>query len=80
VPSSPAYQQAIANATAALTAQGVPAAVAPAATFDYISQVVMQQATLLAYIDVFRDFALLAMLMAPVALILLRSPSPRRAH
>jgi MFS transporter, DHA2 family, multidrug resistance protein len=80
VPSSPAYQQAIANAAAALTAQGVPPAVAPTAAFDYISQVVMRQATLLAYIDVFMDFALLALLMAPVALILLRSGSPRPAH
>jgi DHA2 family multidrug resistance protein len=80
VPSSSAYQQAIANATTALTAQGVPAAVAPTAAFDYISQVVMQQAALLAYIDVFRDFALLALLMAPLALILLRARTPRAAH
>jgi hypothetical protein len=38
----------------------------------------MQQATLLAYIDVFRVFAIVALVMAPVALILLRSrPSPK---
>jgi DHA2 family multidrug resistance protein len=75
VPSSLAYQQAIANATTALTAQGVPAALAPAAAFNYISQVVIQQATLLAYIDVFKGFAIVAFVMAPVALILLRSRS-----
>ncbi len=83
VPSSSAYQQAIADTTAALTAQGVPAALAPTAAFQYIGQVVEQQATLLAYIDVFNSFAVVALLMAPVALILLRSPpspsGPRRA-
>jgi MFS transporter, DHA2 family, multidrug resistance protein len=80
VPSSSAYQQAIANATAALTDQGVPAALAPTAAVQYISQIVLQQATLLAYIDVFEGFAMVALLMAPVALILLRSRSPRPAH
>jgi MFS transporter, DHA2 family, multidrug resistance protein len=80
VPSSSAYQQAIANATAALTDQGVPAALAPTAAVQYISQIVLQQATLLAYIDVFEGFAIVALLMAPVARILLRSRSPRPAH
>ncbi len=80
VPSSSAYQQTIADTTAALTAQGVPAALAPTAAIQYIGQVVQQQATLLAYIDVFKSFAVVALLMAPVALILLRSqPSALRA-
>jgi DHA2 family multidrug resistance protein len=77
--SSTAYQQAVANATATLTAQGLPAAVAPTAAYQHIGQVVAQQAALLAYIDVFRSFAIVALLMAPVALILLR-PSSRPAH
>jgi DHA2 family multidrug resistance protein len=80
VPSSPSYQNAIANATSALTAQGVPAAAAPTAAFAYITQVVQQQAALLAYIDVFRDFAIVALVMAPVALVLLRARTPRAAH
>jgi DHA2 family multidrug resistance protein len=80
VPSSPAYQQAIANTTAVLTAEGMPAARAPMAALQHISQVMMQQATLLAYIDVFRVFAIVALLMAPVALILLRPQAPRPAH
>ena len=80
VPSSPAYQQAIANTTAVLTAEGMPAARAPMAALSHISQVMMQQATLLAYIDVFRVFAIVALLMAPVALILLRPQASRPAH
>jgi DHA2 family multidrug resistance protein len=78
--SSLAYQQAVANATATLTAQGLPSAAAPTAAYQHISQVVTQQATLLAYIDVFRGFALVALLMAPVALVLLRTRSPSVAH
>jgi hypothetical protein len=49
----------------------MPAARAPIAALQHLSQVMMQQATLLAYIDVFRVFAIIALLMAPVALILL---------
>ncbi len=76
-PSSPAYQQTMASVTAALTAQGVSAANAATAATAYLGQVVSQQATLLAYMDVFRDFAVVALVMAPVALILLRSQTPR---
>jgi MFS transporter, DHA2 family, multidrug resistance protein len=76
-PSSPAYQHTMTSVTAALTAQGVPAANASMAATAYLGQIVAQQATLLACMDVFRDFAMVALLMAPVALILLRSQTPR---
>jgi hypothetical protein len=66
--------------TAVLTAEGMPAARAPMAALQHISQVMMQQATLPAYIDVFKVFAIVALLMAPVALILLRPQAPRPAH
>jgi MFS transporter, DHA2 family, multidrug resistance protein len=77
VPSSSAYQNAMTHAVNSLTALGVPAANASMAAFAYVSQVVQQQATLLAYIDVFRDFALVALVMGPVALFLLPSRAPR---
>jgi DHA2 family multidrug resistance protein len=78
-PSSPAYQHTMADVTAALTTQGLPTANASMAATAYLGQVVHQQATLLAYMDVFRDFAVVALVMAPVALILLRSQKPRVA-
>jgi len=77
VPSSLGYQSEIAHAANSLTALGVPAAQAAMAAYAYINQVVQQQAMLLAYIDVFRYVAVLALVMAPVALLLLPSRSPR---
>jgi MFS transporter, DHA2 family, multidrug resistance protein len=67
------------HAANSLTALGVPAANASMAAFAYVNQVVQQQATLLAYIDVFRYVGLLALIMAPVALLLLPSHTPRAA-
>jgi MFS transporter, DHA2 family, multidrug resistance protein len=49
------------------------------AAFAYVSQVVQQQATLLAFIDVFRYVAVVALVMAPVALLLLPSQTARTA-
>ena len=57
----------------------MPAANASMAAFAYVSQVVQQQATLLAYIDVFRDFAVVALIMGPIALFLLPSHTSRAA-
>jgi len=75
VPSSPAYQVALQHATATLTAHGVPSASAAAQAIGLVAQAVTQQATLLAYIDVFFGYAVLAGVLAPVAFFLLR-PAP----
>jgi DHA2 family multidrug resistance protein len=72
VPSSPAYQAAIQHATALLTGQGVPPATAAGQAVGLIAQTVNQQATMLAYIDVFWGYALLAAILAPIAFVLLR--------
>ena len=81
--SSPQYQEALRAATQALTQHGMPPTVAQSGALGLIGQVVTQQATFLAYIDVFEVFAIIALVMSPVALILLRSHSPsapRPAH
>jgi MFS transporter, DHA2 family, multidrug resistance protein len=77
VPSSPQYQAAIRHATAVLTGQGMAPASVPTAAIGLISQTVAQQSALLAYIDVFRDIGIVASLMVPLALVLLRAQSPR---
>ena len=53
VPSSSAYQDAIKAATEMLISQGVAPAAAQEGAIGLISQQVTQQATLLAYMDVF---------------------------
>jgi len=78
VPSSPAFQAAMQHATATLAGQGVPAPSAASRAYALIEQTVNQQATLLAYNDVFLGYALLAAILVPVAFLLLR-PSPGRA-
>jgi MFS transporter, DHA2 family, multidrug resistance protein len=77
VPSSSAYQNAMAHAANSLTALGVPASKASMAAFAYVTQVVQQQATLLAFIDVFRYVAVVALVMAPVAPLLLPTQTAR---
>jgi DHA2 family multidrug resistance protein len=74
-PSSPQYQGAIHAATQTLTQQGMPPATAPTGAVGLIGQTVAQQSTLLAYIDVFELFAVLAFVLAPLAIILLRTPA-----
>ena len=66
-----------------LTAQGMPPASVPTAAIGLINQTVAQQSALLAYIDVFWAIGIVALLMAPLAIVLLRSqspPEPRPAH
>jgi DHA2 family multidrug resistance protein len=77
VPSSPAFQAAVQHATATLTGQGVPAASAGSRAYALIEQTVNQQATLLAYNDVFLGYALLAAILVPMAFFLLRPEEGR---
>jgi MFS transporter, DHA2 family, multidrug resistance protein len=71
-PSSPAYQETVRQVTAYFVAHGQPAARAAQMAISWIGQMVAQQATLLAYIDVFWLAAAFTALMAPLALLLLR--------
>src|SRR5262249_35472820 len=82
VPSSPAYRAALDHATALLTGQGVPHAAAVSEAVGLIEQTVIQQATMLAYIDVFWGYALLAAVLSPIAFVLLRPAkgAPAAAH
>jgi len=73
VPSSPQYQEAIRHASAVLTAQGMPPAGVPISAIGLINRTVAQQSALLAYIDVFAGLATVALILVPLALILLRS-------
>jgi MFS transporter, DHA2 family, multidrug resistance protein len=83
VPSSPAFQAALQHAAATLQAQGLSAADAATRAYGLIEQAVIQQATLLGYIDVFGGYALVAAVLVPVAFILLRpgeGRAPAGAH
>jgi DHA2 family multidrug resistance protein len=75
VPSALPYQEAVRQATAMLAQQGVSLSGAMAPPLAVIERLVQQQATLLSYIDVFSGFALIAAVLAPLALLLLR-PAP----
>jgi MFS transporter, DHA2 family, multidrug resistance protein len=75
VPSSPEYQQAVKATTASLVQQGMAPALAPSAAIGRIGQMVAQQASILAYEDVFTMLAATALAMAAVALILMRKPA-----
>jgi DHA2 family multidrug resistance protein len=72
VPSSPYFQMALQQAKAMLASQGVPPHTAADQAMGLIGQTLTQQATLLAYIDVFHNYAILAAVLAPIAFILLR--------
>jgi DHA2 family multidrug resistance protein len=83
VPSSTAYQAAVQHATTTLAGQGLSPTAAANAAYGLLGQTINQQATLLAYIDVFWGYALLAAILAPVAFVLLRpakGEAPAGAH
>ncbi len=72
VPSAAPYQEAVRQATATLARQGMPPVGSARSALAVIFNSVQQQAALLSYIDVFTDFALIAAVLVPVALIMLR--------
>jgi DHA2 family multidrug resistance protein len=71
--SSPAYQNALQQATQHFVAQGAPMIEAKQQAIGWLAQLIGRQASLLAYIDVFRYSAVITALLVPIAL-LLRSP------
>jgi DHA2 family multidrug resistance protein len=72
MPSSPAFQSALRQATQYLIQQGAPAGDAHNAAIALFGQAVEKQATILAYIDVFYVSGVVAALMIPMVLILVR--------
>lgn len=69
-PSSPSFQMAIQDATGALQAQGLAPADAAHGALALIGRTVMEQAALLAYVDIFAGYALLAAVLVPIAFML----------
>jgi MFS transporter, DHA2 family, multidrug resistance protein len=72
LPSTPQYQQALQQAAQYFASAGASSADAQRQAIGWIEQMVQSQAALLSYIDVFWWFALVAALMVPLALIVLR--------
>ena len=70
IPSSVTYQHALERITNALVAQGSSLVAAHRQAIGWIGQTILNQATLLSYIDVFWAYAAFAMLMVPLALTL----------
>jgi MFS transporter, DHA2 family, multidrug resistance protein len=79
VPSSPQYQQSLEQAASYFASQGASQADAQRQAFAWLEQSVQTQASLLSYIDVFWGFAVVALLLIPLALFLLRSIEHRAA-
>jgi DHA2 family multidrug resistance protein len=74
-PSSPQYQQAASH----FAFQGASQADAQQQAIGWLGQLVQDQSSLLSYIDVFWAFAVIAALLVPLALLLLRAVGERRA-
>ena len=75
IPSSPVFQSTVKQMTQYFTQQGAPPTEAQAHAYGYIGQLISGQASLLAYIDVFYTWAIFALLMVPVVLLLIRRVS-----
>jgi DHA2 family multidrug resistance protein len=72
IPSSTAFQSTLHRATQYFMQQGASAGDAHNAAIGFISQVITKQATILAYIDVFQLSAIVAAVLIPVVLIMVR--------
>ncbi len=75
VPSSPAFQSTVKQITQYFTQQGAAPTAAQSHAYGYIGQLVSGQASLLAYIDIFRTWAIFAALLVPIVLLLIRRVS-----
>jgi len=79
VPSSPQYQQSLRQAAEHFASQGASQPDAQQQAIGWLGQLVQAQSSLLSYIDVFWGFALVAVLLIPLALLLLRPVKERAA-
>jgi MFS transporter, DHA2 family, multidrug resistance protein len=73
VPSSPLYQETLREAAAHFASAGATQVDAQRRAIGWLGQLVQSQSAILSYIDVFWMFAIVAALMVPVALLLLRA-------
>ncbi len=82
VPTSPAYQETVRGLSDLLTTQGSSGPDAQSQALGVLGRMLEQQASLLAYIDVFRDYALFAAVMIAIAFVLrsVDSSQAARAH
>jgi len=71
-PSSPTFHSTVQQLTHYFTAHGASAADAAGQAMAFIGQMIRTQATILAYIDVFQVCAIVAALMIPLVLLLVR--------
>jgi DHA2 family multidrug resistance protein len=74
-PSSPAFQSTMHNLTQYFTQFGSPAG-AQGRAFGYIGQLVVDQAALMGYIDIFYSWAVFAAVLVPVVLVLIKRVGP----
>jgi DHA2 family multidrug resistance protein len=72
VPSSPAFQSALQQATKSFTQHGASAGAAHNEAIGLLGQIIAKQASILGYIDVFHVCAITAAAMIPLVLILVR--------
>ena len=79
VASSPYYQDAVRRTSTMLAAQGTPSVDAQHQALGTIGRMIEQQASLLAYIDVFFSYAVFAALMIAIAFLLRRVEHPHAA-
>src|SRR5208282_5668298 len=75
IPSSPVFQSSLNQITQYFAHSGSPAS-AQARALGYIGKLVSEQATLMAYIDVFYTWSVFAALLIPVVLLLIRRTAP----
>jgi DHA2 family multidrug resistance protein len=72
IPSSPVFQSTLQQTTQHFIQQGASPAAAHNQAIGFIAQLVQTQATILAYIDVFQLCAIVAAIMIPIVLIMVR--------
>jgi DHA2 family multidrug resistance protein len=72
IPSSPVFQSTLSKTTQYFIAQGSSPADAKGQAIGFIAHLVQSQATILAYIDVFQLCAVVAAIMIPIVLIMVR--------
>jgi DHA2 family multidrug resistance protein len=77
-PYDPAFQERLAQLASVLSANGNPAS-APGQAYGALYQTLLGQATMLAYIDIFRLLAFLCIICIPVALVFRKVRSTRAA-
>jgi MFS transporter, DHA2 family, multidrug resistance protein len=75
VPSSSAFQTSMKQMTQFFAQQGSPPTAAQSHAYGYIGQMVSSQASLMAYIDIFHTWSILALFLIPVVLLLIRRVS-----